>query len=636
MTKHFLKRSLALTLTLAMMPLSSFAQQTVTVSYPAIYPFVPMDTQKIYDSVTTVSEDTRFERNFLEMNNRGLSRGQSKHQPWTSSYWPLSKGQIADPYEDSSLAYNLDIGWVAWKDNYKSLTKRREEDLPKVYSFDQEDLDKLAPSEKYDLLMGDMSFDLTKRVVQYMYDWGSKKENAFITKVWNTGEGSLDLAHQYVENNSYNSIEDAFKNNDVLKNTLTAQYSLDLVRRKKYKSVEDAFSEALSMAQRADDNYVLEKKNSRMAAWEGICNGWSVAAGLVPRPRKIVSFDLPNGKKLNFYPEDIKGLVSLYYFNSLIQDPVPQGNIDFETKLPMVQGVVSAGLRCNLKRAKEDLWGRKYDHEPDPFYKKHEARCSGVHPAIWHLGIVNLIGKQKRNIIVERKVGAAVDNHPFYKYEFKFFNPNTGRGEYDPLDPESDDSFADVVVRADDEDQFKQFRHPKTKFIVGVEADMFYMNYRRPKRQELDSEEDDKVVEKEMYYDLELDANYNIIGGQWRAKKVGYAQERESGLKHTQPDFFWTVTKNYNKDEWTKGWFENEKGVEPWKDKTKLPPKSWLQNAQSYHSFNYLNKVEWNNAVSCRVKNKKTKKYKDVYCDMSTNRPQPYINVVNTLVELSK
>ena len=55
---------------------------------------------------------------------------------------------------------------------------------------------------------------------------------------------------------------------------------------------------------------------------------------------------------------------------------------------------MSAGLRCNLKNPKKDAWGRFYDDQPDPFNKDHSPRCVGVHPAIWHLGLVNLIGKQ--------------------------------------------------------------------------------------------------------------------------------------------------------------------------------------------------------------------------------------------------
>lgn len=600
----------------------------VTVKYPAVYPFVPADTSKIYSDVKTVTEDAGFIRNFQSIIRQNLSRKKTTVKPWTSSYWPLNKGTIADPYENSSLGYNLDLGWIDWEDNYDSLNKRHKEKLSNVMEWEQKDLDELAPSEKYDILIGDKTHDLSKRLVKYMGDWGSAKENSFTTKVNLIGEDSLELAKQYIDAGYYGSIEDAFRNSWNLKETLSAKTALTLVERKRYNSAEESFAEALRIAENESKNYVLEKKNSRMASWEGICNGWSTAAGLVPRPRKTVSFDLPNGKKLNFYPADIKGLISLFYVNSVIQDGA---NLDPTLPVNMRQGTISAGLRCNLKSVKKDLWGRRYDSKNDPFNGGRDARCAGVHPATWHMGLVNLIGKQDRSFIVERKVGAAVDNHPMYGYSMKYFNPNKSSRKYFEPGEDSKLKFEDVVVEIDEDDQFKQFRSKFAKYIVGVETDMTYLNYARPNRSETDSEEDDKETEKKMYYDLELDKNYNIVGGQWRATKVGQPSEKEK-TNHNQPDFFWVITKNYK----TTGFFDDKKDLAAWKDKTKLPPKSWLEEAMKSHDFHFKMLIEWGNAAICRMHNKKTGKYENVYCEQSYNRPQPLVNVVNALVELSK
>ena len=603
-----------------------------TYTYPGIYPFRPMNPRTIWNNVITITEDPDFDKNFMTL--LPYSSGKSKEQPWTSSYWPLAKGTIADPYENSLLGYAFDIGWVAWKNNYKSLKKRRKKIHQKIRtefdSVSQKELDKLAPSEKYDILIGDTSFDLTNRLVDYMYNWGSKKENAFITKMNLLGEDSLDLAHEYVSNGYYSDIQNAFENSWNLKPTLAVEKSMELFKAGKYSSPADAFPEALKKSKKEAKNYVLIKKNSLMAAWEGICNGWAMAAGLVPRPTKVVSFDLPNGKKLNFYPADIKGLVALYYVNSLIQDGAW---VDPKTKLPTSQGVVSAGLRCNLKNAKTDIWGRVYDHVKDPFSGKHEARCSGVHPALWHMGIMNIMGKQQRSFIVERKVGAAVDNHPMSHYTMKYFNPNVGETEreFDPTKSDNKVKIEDLIVLSDDKDQFKQIRHPLTKYIVGVEMTMVYQDYKRGNRAQTNGPEDDLTVEKTMYYDLELTDDYTIIGGQWRAVKRGVPAE-DDYLNHNQPDFFWAITKNYK----STGWFDDAKGLEEWKDTSKLPPKSWLEKAKSYHGFNYQHLIAWGNAATCPMYNSKTKEVKNVYCEMSVNKPQPLSNVVNKLVDLSK
>lgn len=607
--------------------------QTINVSYPAIYPFVAMDTQEIYDTVSTVTEDQLFLRNIRDMISPELSEASSESKPWTSSYWPLAKGSIADPYENSSLGYNLDIGWVDWKDNYKSLVKRRAKVHSRIDELSQKELDKLAPSEKYDVLMGDESFDLTNRIVNYMNNWGSKKENAFITNISLVGEDSLELAKEYLVTFSeqYADIEAAFRNSYVIKDTLSVRYSLDLLEAGKYKSVEDAFPEALELAKAEGSNFVLAKKNKRMASWEGICNGWSTAAGLVPRPRKTATFNLPSGKKLNFYPDDIKGLVSQFWVNSSIQDEVGANYIDKITKQPTIQGTLIAGSRCNSSKIKKDIWGRVYDNVVNSFTGKREAPCAGVHPAIWHLGVVNLIGVQKRSFVVERKVGTAVDNHPMYKYELKYFNPNRVSRYFKPASKKNKRNLEDVLVEIDEKDQFRQLRNPRAKFIVGVEMEMTYLNYARPKRVEFNSEEDDKEVDKKMYYDLELDQDLNIVGGQWRAVKTGQVGD-DDRLNHKQPDFFWVISKNYKKP----GWFDDEQDLEAWTDTNSTPPKSWLEMAHRYHSYEIEKTYEWNSNDNCKMKDKRTGEYIDVLCESKTNRPQPLINVLNKLVELTK
>lgn len=612
-----------------------------THTYPATYPFVPMqlDLKKgdnlskvtIYSDVRRITEDKKFIRNFKDIISLGLQKAKTKEKPWTSSYWPMNKGMIADPYENNSVPYYIDIGWVDWENNHKSFLKRLEEELPYVDEMSEEELEKLAPSEKYDLLLGDKTFELTRKLWEYSYKWGSEKENAFTEDIRKAivGENNIDLAEDYIARNWYTSIDDAFANSWTLNTTLSAKRALELVAEGRYTSARSAFPEAMKYATQEAQNYVLAEKNSRMAAWEGICNGWATAAGLVPRPRKSFSIELPNGKKLKFYPADVKALAALYYVNSLIQDPAAIGN----DGIPYTQGTVSAGMRCNLKSVRKDIWGRRYDSKDDPFNSKthrvRDARCVGVHPATWHMGLVNLIGKQGRSFVVERKVGAAVDNHPMWGYEMEFFNPNNGRSRKD---------LYDNVVEIDEDDQFFQFRHPKAKYIVGVETVAKYMDYARPDREDTNSEDDDEVVNKKMYYDLELDEGYNIVGGQWRAYKVGLesmqgaSSTRNKRPNHNQPDFFWTITKDYKKT----GWFGDVQMQEAWTDKTVAPPASWLKAAKPYHNFVYNMTIENGKPALCHVVNTKTEETEKWLCNQKYERPQPFINVLNALVELSQ
>ena len=648
--QKFIGRNLLLIIGLGLSLQSAAARNKI---YPDVYPYVPMPLQGqdgIYFDMVKVTEDRDFIKNFDEIIDTGLSSGKTKEKPWGASYWPLSKGTIADPFEESKVPYYVDWSWVAWEQNVSEFEKRKKKVLSRVYELDEEELARLAPSEKYDLLLGDLSFDLTHRLWDYMKRWGDKKENGFKISGLVTGENLLDEAKRMVDLGWYRSPEQALEKSWTLNTSLAPKKAIQLMKNGKFKNIEFAWEEAVEFAKKEATNYVEEKKNSLIAGWEGICNGWSTAAGLVPRPRRSVSFKLPNGKNLKFYPADIRGLVSLYYVNSLIQGPVEWKNIA-KDGLPKAQGTVSAGLRCNLKRARKDKWGRLYDHKDDPFLGrntftgKRESRCAGVHPAKWHMGLVNIIGKQQRSFIVERKVGSAVDNHPMYKYEMKYFNPNTGT---------FNDNIEANIVRINKHDQFRRFRHKKAKYIVGVETEINYLDYGKPTRKDETSEKDDLDVDKKMIYDLELDANKNIVGGQWRAKYFGaYEHQRIGGqdspkdYNHNQPDFFWLLTKNY-KDA---GGFDDVEGLESWKDKSTSPPSSWKKKAigtpkqgpyvqkgetDGYHGFHFKKTLRLGAPDNCRYANKKTGEFETFLCEYSINMPQPLINIVNTLVERAK
>lgn len=587
--------------------------------YPEIYPFVPFDSNYIYERVERISEDPQFEKNLFKMVDAGLQQGKTKNQPWMSTYWPLNKGLIADPYEPG-IQFHRPGYELSWSRNYKLLTKRTYKVHPYIMELNQDELDTLAPSEKYDILLGDESFDLTNRLRKYMQAWGSKKEHGFLTMLDKVGGRALEQAQNMVNDGIYDSIEEALPVAIENRGGIAENLALQMVESGTAITFQEALPTAIERAVNEQGNYVLKKKNSLMALWEGICHGWSTAAGIVPRPLHTVAFDLPNGKKLKFYPDDIKGLASLLWANSLIQDAKFEYKDQKSGEHKISGGVIMQGLRCNDKSPEKDEWGRYYDATPDYYSKKLEPRCVGVHPAIWHLGLVNILGKQGRSFIVERKVKAAVDNHPMSSYSMEFFNPKTG--DYGPM--------RSVITRIDREDQFFKFRSPKAKYIVGVKTKMVYLNWARPQREEYDSPAMDDLKDIEMLYDLELDANGNIVGGQWRSTEVG-KNFLNIGADRTQPDFFWVITRH-----WKKTGYFNEVKLSPWKDKTTLPPQDWKFAALNAHSFMYqqTHAMGWNE--KCEVINEDTDEVVEVPCEFQVNRPQPLINVVNDLVELSR
>ena len=598
-------------------------------NYPKVYPFKPFKTKEINNAVKRISEDNQAITNFNDIISKNLSRAKTKNKPWTSTYWPLNKGLIADSYESTRIGYYVERGFISWTKNYRTFIARKNGVLNNIDSLNEGQLATLAPSEKYDLLLGDKSFDLTHRLWDYMKRWGNKKQYGFLSDLFLEGKNALEQAQMMVDNGWFDSLEDAFKNAYQLQGSLSVERALYLVKSGKYSSIEKAMPEALAYAEVEANNYVLEKKNNLMAFWEGICHGWSTAAGVVPRPRRSVDIKLPDGRNLRFYPTDIKALASLLWANSLIQD---NKLLDNETGKNIGGGVISQGLRCNLKSPKKDEWGRYYDNQPDPFSNDHSPRCVGVHPAIWHLGLVNLIGKQGRSFVVERKVGEEVDNHPMYSYKMEYFNPNNGR------------SYRNInknIERIDSDDQFRKFRNPEAAYIVGVETTMVYIDWQRPTRYVNDDERFDKTEDKNMYYDLELNENFEVVGGQWRAFKTGkgssfggphnrYRSSRSNRGNHQQPDFFWVITKDW------KPFFKEEKKAEAWRDKTKAPPASWLKYAKEAHEFIYNKKFSFGTGQKCKMYHKRTGKMKEVSCEFEDPKPQPFINLVNSLVNLAK
>lgn len=591
------------------------AQTRVRYTYPAIYPFIPMDKNEIHEGLKHITEDNDPYIKFDEILNEGLSQAQADQQPWGGSFWPMNKGLIADPYESTSIGYYVELGTISWTNNYHTFERRKNGVLKNIDQLNENQLMTLAPSEKYDLLLGDYDFDLTNRMWDYMQRWGNYKENAFLTDLFLVGEDALEMAKTMVEYGWFDNVNDAFQNAFQLRGSLAVEEALRLVRENQYASIEAAMPEAIETALEQSQNFVLKKKNQFIAWWEGICHGWATAATRIMRPRKAVDFTLNDGRKLRFYPTDIKALVSLLWANSLIQD-----NKNVINGQNVGGGVLYQGLRCNLKSPKQDLWGRYYDSEPDPFTKKRDPRCVGIHPAKWHLGLINLIGKHGRSFVVERKVGEEVDNHPIFKYKMRYFNPYNGIAR---------PNINDNIKRINKNDQFKQFRHPEARYIVGVDLNFYYIDWTRPNRYMTDKEDFDTVTKKKVYYDLELNAKMEIVGGQWRAVKSGFPRDN-THVNRNQPDFFWTISNEY------KHFFKNIEDLEAWTDTSKAPPASWKDAAKAAHNFHYQKKFSYGTGQKCQVKDLRTKEIRLVSCEFEEPRPQPLVNLVNKLVELSQ
>lgn len=329
-----------------------------------------------------------------------LTTGNVNKQPWSDWYWPIAVGQLSYRYNDSEMtnAYhdaNLDEDEIwPWMRDYNT-------DHPATPA----DINKLSPSEKYDILMGDSNYTLTKNMIA-------------------AGKSYYD---------QYGKVE----------------------------------------------------------SWMGLCHGWAPASYMLDRPAKSITVIAADGvTEIPFIPSDLKALGSLLWAKGQSQ-----------TKF--------VGGRCNSKEPNTDeKTGRILDQE-----------CFDNNPGTWHKAVITEIGMNKKPFVMDATYDYEVWNHPVTAYDYEYFNPKT-------TDTTSSLEDAIIEVKDFDNDKFESFRSPRTKYIVGIKMEVEYMVETMPSKSSTDEEWKDDSHTAYYVYDLELDENMKIIGGEWYSNK--------------HPDFIWT------------------------------------------------------------------------------------------------
>lgn len=345
--------------------------------------------------------------NLADMESEGLREGKLAETPWSDTYWPIYMGVLGARYANQQFSSSGN-----WKGYYDFINQKSEKLSELAKKSSPLMLESLSPSEKYDLLIGDLT------------DGATKYEAGYLTPhMWEEGRQYWD-------------------------------------------------------------------ERGEVEAWMGICHGWAAAAYMLPRPSKAVDVSSADGQNtLKFYPSDIKGLSSYLWAKT----HVPTRFI---------------GGRCNDKNA---------DTDPESGRVLNE-KCFDTNPANWHQIIVNQIGLAKKSFIMDATFDYEVWNQPVYSYSYKYFNPQTGK---------SARSLRTATVSADkfSKDKFKKFRSPKAAHFVGIEMEVTYVVETSASHNEVDSAVYDATTTVTYMYDLELDQNMEIIGGEW--------------YSNIHPDFLW-------------------------------------------------------------------------------------------------
>lgn len=286
----------------------------------------------------------------------------------------------------------------------------------------------------------------------------------------------------------------------------------------KYDALIGDSTESLTKRMWAEGKSYFDR-NGTVETWMGICHGWAPAAYMLGRPKKAVNLKTPNNVSLTFYPSDIKALASLLWANSA-------SNTRF------------IGGRCNDKNPPADpVTGRLTS-----------SQCFDTNPGTWHLAIVNQIGVSSRSMVLDVTFDYEVWNQPIYQYTYRYFNPQSMT--FKPTLAE-----ATVSKAAFTKDKFSKFRSAQTKFVVGIYMSVSYVVETAPNHQTTDSPSNDAIRQVDYYYDLELDADKKIIGGEWYLNK--------------HPDFLWTPGKGLRaqtqyESQATGVWQQNLSLPQPW------------------------------------------------------------------------
>lgn len=97
------------------------------------------------------------------MDRAGLGRSNLPVAPWSDDYWALYLGVLGRRYADPDFPESSD-----WKENYDYIASNRAAGI--LSSGDADAIDRLSPAEKYDILVGDPEFTLTRQ----MWDEGRR------------------------------------------------------------------------------------------------------------------------------------------------------------------------------------------------------------------------------------------------------------------------------------------------------------------------------------------------------------------------------------------------------------------------------------------------------------------------------
>lgn len=230
----------------------------------------------------------------------------------------------------------------------------------------------------------------------------------------------------------------------------------------------------------------------KVESWMGLCHGWAPASYMLPRPTNTIKVKSASGQIITLFPADVKGFASLLWGKA-------------ESPSHFIGG------RCYMKRTdikKDPASGRVLNEE-----------CFNTNPGTWHTAVVNQLGVGRRSFVMDATFDYEVWNQPVVSYNYSYYNPQTN----------APGTLAESTIpySAFTKDKFSKFREKQNfSHIVGVSMYVQYGSEIIPNHSAPDDPKNDAINSVRYVYDLELDKNGKIMGGEW--------------YSNGHPDFLWT------------------------------------------------------------------------------------------------
>lgn len=212
-----------------------------------------------------------------------------------------------------------------------------------------------------------------------------------------------------------------------------------------------------------------EQQRTRPAKshWEGLCDGWASASINFDEPHAVVLTN-PDGIRVPFGSSDVKALLT-YYQSKIYRD-------DRQTRKSAKDWrKIATSTRC-----RENL-------ETNP-EAADSPECQGVNPGSFHIIIANRIGLQKKAVVIDIVRDAEVWNQPVFAYQSKIVRkigtaaPKSAKGTVERL-----------VI--------------KTRVTYTQESSAHWSA--------MGSANSDYAKTVEYEYELEINRQGEIVGGQW-------------------------------------------------------------------------------------------------------------------------